>query len=209
MSNHTEIFTKIYETCFWGDNENENYKGSSGIGSDINYNINTYVPFLKKFIINNEINTIIDLGCGDFQCGKYIYEDLINIKYYGYDAYDKVIENNKMIYDNTNNTVPKYTFIQSDFYQKKEDIISGDLCILKDVIMHWTINEIYTFLDYLTESKKFKYILLCNCRNQTSDNSEITTGEWRELSVDYFPLKKYNPIKLYHYRDKEVSVICT
>jgi FkbM family methyltransferase len=33
-----EIFTNIYQTKLWGDNKNTEYNGSSGSGSDINYN---------------------------------------------------------------------------------------------------------------------------------------------------------------------------
>jgi len=88
-----EVFTNIYENKFWGDNNNINYNGSSGGGSEINYNKDSYVPFLKKFITDNNIKTIIDLGCGDFRCGKLIYDDL-DISYTGYDTYKKVIEYN-------------------------------------------------------------------------------------------------------------------
>ena len=69
-------FTMIYENKIWGDNNNNNYKGSSGGGSTINYNENTYIPFLQKFIIDNDIETIVDLGCGDFVCGPLIYNNL-------------------------------------------------------------------------------------------------------------------------------------
>ena len=76
--------------------------------------------------------------------------------------------------------------------------------------MHWSLDNIYTFLDYLVECKKFKYILLCNCCNQTKDNTDIQTGKWRQLSCDYLPLKKYSPKKVYNFMsnvEKEVSVI--
>ena len=66
---------------------------------------------------------------------------------------------------------------------------------------------IYTFLDYLVEHKKFKYILICNCCGQTHHNTDINDGEWRQLSCEYLPLKRYNPTKLYNYNTKEVSVI--
>ena len=68
-----QTFTNIYETNAWGNNQNVEYSGSSGDGSLIEYNKDTYVPFLKKFITDNNIKTIVDLGCGDFQCGKLIY----------------------------------------------------------------------------------------------------------------------------------------
>ena len=195
-----ETFTYIYENKVWGDNNNNEYNGSSGGGSDIDFNKDTYVPFLQNFIINNNIKNIVDLGCGDFKCGKLIY-DMLDIKYTGYDTYKKII-----IYNLKHNPLPKYFFKHLDFYNNKEIIIKGDLCILKDVIQHWKLNEIYTFLDYLVENKIFKYILISNCCNQTTDNPE-NDGRYTPLSVDFFPLKKYNPVKLYNYHTKEVSVI--
>ena len=80
---HSLIFTSIYENCVWGNNNDLNYKGSSGDGSSLKYNADCYIPFLKKFIKNNKIKKIIDLGCGDFICGTNIYDDIDNIQYFG------------------------------------------------------------------------------------------------------------------------------
>jgi hypothetical protein len=195
------VFTEIYQKGVWGNNNNNEYHGSSGGGSDISFNIDTYVPFLKKFIKENNIKSVVDLGCGDFRCGPFIYEDL-NVVYTGYDVYKKVVDYNSKQHD-----LPKYTFKHLDFCNKKEEIISGDLCIIKDVIQHWCLADIYTFLDYLVYSKKFKYILLVNCCNQISDDTDILNGGGRPLSCNFLPLKKYNPKKLYNYHTKEVSVI--
>jgi len=196
------VFTNIYETSFWGNNNNKEYAGSSGGGSSIEYNKDTYIPFLKKYIQDNNIKTVVDLGCGDFRCGKIIY-DTLEIIYTGYDTYNKVIHANSKEY-----IPPKYTFIHLDFFTNKDKLINSDMCILKDVLQHWSLNNIYTFLDYLVESKKFKHILIINCsNNQVSDNTDIPDGGTRSLSCDYLPLKKYNPRKLYVYSTKEVSVI--
>lgn len=43
-----QIFTGVYETHQWGNNNNTEYNGSSGEGSDIDYNKDTYVILLKK-----------------------------------------------------------------------------------------------------------------------------------------------------------------
>jgi hypothetical protein len=198
-----DIFSYIYEQKVWGDNFNPEYKGSSGSGSDINFNLNNYIPFLKKFIIDNNIKNVVDLGCGDFRCGTLIYENL-NITYTGYDTYKKVIE-----YNSKKHTSSKYSFIHLDFYNNKEKILEGDLCIIKDVIQHWSLAHIYNFLDYLVECKKFKYILICNCSDQQQDNTDIVNGGWRQLSCNFFPLKKYNTVKLFNYHTKEVSLIIT
>jgi len=195
-----DFFTNIYEEKVWGHNNTGEYNGSSGGGSCINYNKDTYVPFLKNFIIDNKIKDVVDLGCGDFRCGKLIYDDL-NVKYTGYDAYKKLIDYNSNQY-----STPKYSFKHLDFYNNKEQIESGELCILKDVMQHWKMEEIYVFLDYLVENKIFKYILICNCCNQMKDDPE-NDGRFAHLSISFFPLKKYNPVKLYNYQTKEVSII--
>lgn len=195
------FFTNIYENKILGNNNNDVYNGSSGNGSSINYNKDSYVPFLKKFIIDNNIKNIVDLGCGDFICGKLIYNDF-DILYTGYDTYKKIID-----YNSTQYLLPKYSFKHLDFYNNKENIINGDICILKDVIQHWSLDNIHIFLDFLIENKKFKYILICNCCNQLQDNTNIINGDFRPLSCNYFPLKKYNPLKLYNYDTKEVCLI--
>lgn len=195
------VFTNIYERSSWGTNNNSFYKGSSGGGSNIEYNKTTYIPFVKMFIESNGIKTVIDLGCGDFRCGPLIYNDL-DILYTGYDTYSKVVE-----YNATQHAAPKYTFRHLDICNKKEEIGKADLCILKDVIQHWPLKDIYEFLDYLVESKRFKYILITNCYVNAADNTDIAMGEWRSLSSTCLPLKKYSPQSLYKYDTKEVSVI--
>jgi hypothetical protein len=102
--------------------------------------------------------------------------------------------------------MPKYTFKHSDFFSEKESIECGDLCILKDVLQHWKMDEITVFLDFLVTSKKFKYILIINCCNQKCDNPE-NEGRGTPLSCEFLPLKKFNPVKLFNYSTKEVSLI--
>lgn len=206
-----EIFTTIYNNSFWGNNINSEYKGSSGPGSSINYNEKEYIPFLKNFIRENNIKTVVDLGCGDFICGFLIYNNL-DIFYTGYDAYEKVIDYNSKCYNSY-----KYNFHHLDIFNNKEEIISGDLCILKDVLQHWEINYIYKFLDYLTINKKFKYILIINDYNQIDEsiidkktfNQYLKRGLSRGLSYKNLPLKKYNIEKLLNYNEKEISLIKT
>jgi len=196
------IFTSIYENKIWGNNDNPEYNGSSGEGSGVDVNKDTYVPFLKNFIVENNIKSVVDLGCGDFRCGKLIYDDL-DVSYTGYDAYAKVVE-----YNASQHSKPKYSFHHLDFCKNVSKIQSADMCILKDVIQHWSLIDIYNFLDYLTmTNKKFKYILICNCCDQRRNNTEITNGDFRPLCHKFLPLKRYNPIHLYNYHTKEVCVI--
>ena len=195
-----DVFTHIYESAHWGNNKNNNYSGSSGGGSEIDYNV-PFINTLKKILHVGKIRHIVDLGCGDFKIGTLVYDD-IDVLYTGYDSYKKVIEHHKTQYQE-----PKYTFKHLDFYTNKESIVEGDMCILKDVLQHWTTEQIYIFLDYIIESKKFKFILMINCCNQKEDNQYNYLGGTRQLSINFLPLKKYNPIKLGYYHTKEVSLI--
>jgi hypothetical protein len=202
MTDHIKIFEDIYENNIWGTDESEEYKGTSGGGSDIKNVKDVYIPLVKKIIKENNIKSVSDLGCGSFLAGRLIYDDL-EVEYNGYDAYSKIIDKHKRDFETS-----KYNFYHLDFLNKKEEIKSTDLCILKDVIQHWKLNEIYTFLDYLVESKKFKYVLLCNCCNQPHDNTDIeSTGGGMPLSARFLPLRKYNPEILTYFLTKEVSLI--
>ena len=198
-----KIFTDIYENEIWGTSTNLEYSGSSGPGSSNAFNRDVYVPCTKAFIENNYIKTVVDIGCGDFYIGPSIYDSL-DISYTGYDVYKKVIDYLSKKYQKQK----KYNFVHSDVTNDKENIKNADLCILKDVVQHWELADIYSFLDYIIKHKKFKYILLCNSL-YTSDTTgkEIRTGDYKPRSCEHLPLSKYNPKKLYNYGDKEVSYI--
>ena len=197
-------FKNVYENKVWGNDVVDGYDGSSGGGSTLEYNINTYVPFIKKFINDNGIQSVCDLGCGSFICGKAIYDDMDNIRYTGYDTYEGVIYKNKNSSEYPND---KYEFIFSDFYGEKENIKSADLCIIKDVLQHWPLSYITNFMDYLVGSKKFKYILVCNCTKDAVENSDISIGDFRPLSFDLEPMKKYSFEKVYTWDTKEIGVV--
>ena len=197
INNETEnnkIFSYIYDNNIWN-----NGKGGSGEGSSIENNIKTYIPFLKDFIKKNNIKKVVDLGCGDWQSSNLIYDNL-DVNYTGYDIYEKIIKVNK-------NKYPQYKFIHLDFIHNTNILENGDLCIIKDVLQHLCNKDINNLLEYLVNSKKYKYIMICNCCNQTNDNQDINNGEWRPLSSSKKPLNNYNATIIYEYFTKEVSLI--
>jgi len=206
MTDHKEAFTRVYETCAWGDNKEVGYKGSSGEGSSIQYNMATYIPFLRAFFKVKGIKSVVDVGCGDWRCGDLIYRQ-DPIDYTGVDAYDALIKRNA-------ETWKQHKWICMDGFKERANLPSADLLILKDVIQHWKTAEIYEFLDDITTSKKFKYILLVNCCYQKADDEDIPahcfdTYRFRPLSADYLPLKKYGATILTKYHTKEACVIET
>ena len=212
-NNLIKVFTEVYETNKWGDNDNPNYEGSSGSGSSIAYNEKTYIPFMKKFFKQYNIKSVVDLGCGDFRIGLLLY-DKTNIDYTGYDAYKGVIDYNNDKFKEHKN----FNFIHSDFtsVQDRKNIHNADLCIIKDVLQHLSNSTVIKFLDYITKSNKFKYILLINSCISRDYIQDIKPGAFRPLSALYYPLTKYNAKIIYkwnitldnnNFDRKEISMI--
>ena len=52
----------------------------------------------------------------------------------------------------------------SDFTSdiERENLVPADLCILKDILQHWPDEMIINFMNFLTTSRKYRYILICN-----------------------------------------------
>jgi len=192
-SHYTDEFTKIYNTNYW-------IKGS-GSGSYIENTIE-YNKYIIDFIKKHNINSITDIGCGDWQSSYLIYQNFVNIDYLGLDCVNFIIEKNK-----TNH--PKYNFKTLDILSNLDLIRDSELYIIKDVLQHWKLNDIYDFLDKLV-LKKFKYIIITNNGNQTYDNLELNTyiGNGRGLNSKFLPLKKYNSELLLEYFGDETKHMC-
>lgn len=204
---HKLVFTDIYEKHKLGNDNSIYYEGSSGEGSTYKYNEKDFIPFLTQFITNYQIKKIVDLGCGNLDYNKNIYDKLGIDVYHGYDVYKKIQNYNRTFFNDK-----KYKFYTMDFLKHHEEIESADLCIIKDVLQHWMLKDIYVLLDNLTNSKKFKYIMIINCCDQKenytiNDDNNFKTGDWRKLSANLLPLSKYKPKIIFKYKTKEVSVI--
>ena len=146
------MFDEIYAKNLWGI--------GSGGGADPT-NLGPYLIYLQKFLSDNNIKTIIDVGCGDWQHMSKI--DLTNINYIGVDCVSSVINNNLAKYTKDN-----IKFILGNFVDM--DLPSADLLICKDVFQHLPNNIILQFLPQLA---KFKHCLIIN---DTGGNNRLITG---------------------------------
>jgi hypothetical protein len=188
-----DIFKKVYEDKKWGDNNDTDYNGSSGIGSSIDYNVD-YVDFLKKFLQLFNISSVVDLGCGDFRIGNMVFSE--KIQYTGYDIYDKIIY--KLKQEN-----PLKNFEILDFCNNIDSIKNAQLCIIKDVLQHWPDNIIKKFLDELVAKRKFTFILVTNCMSDKNYDIE-NIGDFRGISDQLDP---YFPETVFMYKSKKVQLI--
>ena len=163
----TASFERRYDSGSWG-------KGS-GSGSLYTNNID-YMAFVAKFLSQNGIKSVVDLGCGDWQFSQYINWN--GISYLGIDAVPGLIERNSKQFGS--DTVRFEVF--TDFLSIPE----SDLLICKDVLQHWPNSLIEKFL--LVVPKKFRYMLITNDEEPFhNQNSEINIGEWRSLDLRKSP----------------------
>lgn len=174
FSKSTYIFSDIYKKNIW--------RYGSGEGSLETYTI-PYRKFLVKFLIDYDIKTILDIGCGDWQFSKLI--DWSNYDYTGIDCVQSVIDNNNSIYGKKNIKF-LYCDILNDINKLK---INYDLIILKDVIIHWPNEQIRIMLPLM--KGKATYILLINTKEQIIDNADISLGDFRPLNYKMKPLNEF------------------
>jgi SAM-dependent methyltransferase len=112
------------------------------------------LSFLKEFVKTNNIKTILDLGCGDFNLMKHV--DFKDVEYLGVDLVNELIEKNNINYGSIN-----IKFINNKIhdYEFKDNY---DLILCKDVLQHWSTQSVITFLSVI---KNYKYCLLINDYN--------------------------------------------
>ena len=188
-------FVNIYEKNIWGE--------GSGAGSSFNYN-KKYITFLQEFFLKNNIKTVLDIGCGDWQFSQYI--NFNNIKYRGIDIVPSVIDNN------TQFIAENIDFICGDItdYKQLKPYTNVDLILIKDVLQHWNNNQIENFLKNITGSDA-KFILFTSAYKHFRDKNKNTKERNIENKYSFAPLdlmndkfKHYNFKKVLKYKYKEV-----
>jgi len=169
-------FTEIYDKKKWGS---KNGKGSSGSGSNCSPDTKWYISLLMRHIEETESKSICDMGCGDWEFSKTI--DWSGLHYTGIDCVKSVIEDNRLNYEKDN-----IKFIHGE----AGDIPEGyDFVILKDVIQHWTDEQIEDILPQIIS--KNKYVFLGNGYKFGRDKSK---NNWTERSLD--KIYKYHPVDI-------------
>jgi SAM-dependent methyltransferase len=164
MSDHKDVFNKIYETNLWGY--------GSGLGS-LPQTTEPYRRFLVNFIKANQIKKILDIGCGDWQFSRLI--DWSGIDYTGTDV-SSVVLANTMKYAKSG-----VKFIEANALT--DELPEADLVLIKDVIQHWSNADIQNLLPRL---KKYKNILITNGIHSSgveTVNMDIEAGAWRSVNL--------------------------
>lgn len=162
-----EVFSRIYAENTWGV--------GSGVGS-LPESVVDYVRVLTDFLRTQNIRSIVDFGCGDWQFSKSI--DWGERRYLGVDVVPSVIEANTAAYTRENIRFALMTDVDA--------LPSADLLICKDVLQHLPNADVKRYLRAF--KRKHKFILITNGIDPPSNtNVDILHGEYRPLLLDAPP----------------------
>ena len=146
------------------------YTQQSGPGSTLEFSA-PYRNFLMGFIRENNIHSIVDLGCGDMEVMSAV--DMSGAAYLGVDVIAERIARNRV-------KLPRLTFECHDIHTWVPP--RAHLIICKDVIQHWSTENIQAWLDVMKQAK-FRYALITNCNYGPTVNTNIVTGGWRAIDL--------------------------
>jgi hypothetical protein len=155
-----DTFTTIYEQRLWGNNGNPFY---SGDGSD-EEKTDRYTTAVATFIQDNNINSLVDIGCGDFRVGNAILTKSSRpIAYTGVDIVEPLITYNQEKFGNENVTFDCLNVVEDALPQ-------ADACTIREVFQHLSNEEIGIILKKVTNT--YKYALITE--RQILKTNEIT-----------------------------------
>jgi len=170
-------FANIYESNKW--------VYGSGVGSLPINNID-YISFLRMFMERNDIRTVVDFGCGDWQFSQYIGWETVT--YTGFDVVRAVIERNQSLFARDN--------ISFHTFSSNTELPNADLLICKDVFQHLSNRSIQILLRAFKE--RYRFLLITNDDRPAEHltNTEIHDGDWRPIRLDREPFFETAPIVL-------------
>ncbi len=134
------VFEQIYRDGLWAN--------GSGTGSDP-ANTERYRTFVQRFIVQHDIQTVVDLGCGDWRSSRLI--DWSGVAYLGVDVVESVILRNRQRYQVDN--------IRFARLNDEDELPHADLLIVKDVLQHLPNSEVHRMSELLG---RFRLALVTN-----------------------------------------------
>ena len=139
-----ETFSEIYEKNAWGGKAGEFY---SGDGSGAEY-AEVYAETIRRFIAENKIRSVVDLGCGDFRVASKFVSDAFH--YTGCDVVFSLVKHLNAEYKSDSVEFRCVNIVE-------DELPDGDLCLVRQVLQHLSNAEIRRVLE---NAAKFKYLIV-------------------------------------------------
>lgn len=172
---NTWIFNDVYSRQLWGQSAETPDHFSSGDGSDLE-NSEGYIAFVSWFLEKNDVNTIVDIGCGDFRVSERILLAANKkVRYVGIDAASLVIERNLSLHGK-----PGVEFYHCD--ATRDPLPSGDLVLLREVLQHLSNADIQTIMN---KTRLYKHNIITNtvALGATLKNIDLPSGSYSRAGM--------------------------
>jgi len=185
-TNVTGVFETIYNRNVWG-------KGS-GAGSRPDV-ARPYMQFLQAFLINNQIRSVVDIGCGDWQFSQFI--NWGNASYLGIDVVSSVIAANQQRF-----AKPNISFVCANPLDDTFIPPIGDLLLLKDVLQHLSNANVQKLLAL---TSRFKFSLITNAYAPVNDDCQ--NGDTRPLDIRAEPFNLRHAALVFGFNEKAMFLV--
>ena len=196
------VFTSIFKSKHWVQ-KNDSLKiintSVSGHGSNTKTLqsknlINCMIKFIDKF----NINSILDIPCGDFLWMNQVMKIRPEIRYQGIDIVNQIIKNNKNKYIHKN-----IEFECEDILNFKTDK-KFDLLLMRDFFIHINNSEIQIILDKI---KKWNINYFASESYSVEKNFDVLTGKHRKINLKTNPFNLSNPIYSFNDFEKDKNIL--
>ena len=169
LKNLPDIFNYIYENDVWGR--------GSGPGSSPEFN-SSFLRYLNDLIADRRINSLLDVGCGDFQWAKDI--EFGGCSYVGFDVSNDIIDKNKALHERSG---VSFLYYDGDF----QGLPKADAILCKDVLQHLPNEYIFDFFRAIGHGYEYAIIVNDYIRNGFPKNLDIAAGGYRLLDLGAAP----------------------
>ena len=170
-------FSEIYEQNEWGN--------GSGVGS-LPLNNFDYIKFLRMFIERNNIRSVVDFGCGDWQFSRFVGWE--SVTYTGFDIVESIVAQNQFSFARGN--------ISFRVFTSETDLPKADLFIIKDVFQHIPNGLIQKYLHAFKTRSRFLLVTNDDWPAEHLINTDIEDGGWRPVRLDREPFSEVAPVVL-------------
>lgn len=170
-------FEKIYELGVWIHGKDQD--AASGLGSELEATegLRSSLPGLLRDL---KIQTLVDVGCGDW---TWMSQLDLPCNYLGLDIVENVVERNRASYSK-----PGIDFRQLDAVAEPIPDCNAVLC--REVIFHLSFAD---GLSLIKNIKRHAEWLIITTDSTTWFNSDIPSGDFRMLNLQYRPFRFPRP----------------
>lgn len=158
-----KFFTSIYETGTWQSGESDAVHQSEPRSNGDNSA--PYKEFVGNFVKEKSINSVVDLGCGDYRVSGSI--DWHGAGYIGVDIVEDLVNQHNKDFGNS-----IIQFIAADMVE--DDLPPGELCLVRQALQHMSNKDV---LKVIAKLGQYKFVLI------TDGQADIPEDRRRNLDM--------------------------